>query len=126
MDCEDLPAKPYVQKLTSAADVISATQELFGVNKRLEKAMADYKANEEKVKADGGLVASAQPLPLVKEGLRGLPPALLEKVLAREKAKQIRYPHNYVSRYTELFDRGCVKFVPDVPRLLCCGCLDTA
>jgi len=90
VDCEDLPAKPYVQKLTSAADVISATQELFGVNKRLEKAMADYKANEEKVKADGGLVASAQPLPLVKEGLRGLPPALLEKVLAREKAKQIR------------------------------------
>lgn len=90
VDCEDLPAKPYVQKLTSAADVISATQELFGVNKRLEKAMADYKANEEKVKGEGGSVASAQPQPVVKEGLRGLPPALLEKVLAREKAKQIR------------------------------------
>ena len=96
MDCEDLPAKPYVQKLTSAADVISATQELFGVNKRLEKAMADYKANEEKVKGEGGSVASAQPQPVVKEGLRGLPPALLEKVLAREKAKQIRYVHDYV------------------------------
>ena len=90
MDCEDLPEKPDVEKLTTAADVISATQDLFGVNKRLEKAMADYKEKEEKVQGAGGKVAPL-PKPVVKEGLRGLPPALLEKVLAREKAKQIRY-----------------------------------
>ena len=90
MDCEDLPGKPDVVKLTTAADVISATQDLFGVNKRLEKAMADYKDKEEKVQDAAGKVAPP-PKPVIKEGLKGLPPALLEKVLAREKAKQIRY-----------------------------------
>lgn len=89
VDCEDLPEKPDVVKLTKATDVISATQDLFGVNKRLEKAMADYKEKEEKVQSAAGKVAPL-PKPVVKEGLRGLPPALLEKVLAREKAKQIR------------------------------------
>ena len=90
VDCEDLPEKPDVVKLTKATDVISATQDLFGVNKRLEKAMADYMEKEEKVQSAAGKVAPL-PKPVVKEGLRGLPPALLEKVLAREKAKQIRY-----------------------------------
>ena len=90
MDCEDLPEKPDMVKLTKAGDVISAMQDLFGVNKRLENAMVDYKEKEKKVQGAGTTVAPL-PTPVVKEGLRGLPPALLEKVLAREKAKQIRY-----------------------------------
>ncbi len=89
----DLPAQPDTVRLTKASDVIDATQKLFGVNKRLEKALNDLKEyeakTEEKKKADKP-AAAAPPKPPVKKGLEGLPPAILEKLMAKERAKQAK------------------------------------
>ena len=92
VDGEDLPERPGEVKLTTAADVISATQDLFkDVNPRLGQAVADYKKKEGTTKS---AAATGKDIPApetaIKKELQGLPTALLEKVLAREKKKQIK------------------------------------
>ncbi len=92
VECAELPGKPGGLGPTTASDVIRATQDLFGVNKRLEEAMNRLR---EGVPAKEGEVdiesAKQEPKPVVvKKGLEGLPPAVLEKLLAKERAKEIR------------------------------------
>ena len=94
VDGEDLPAMPGGQRLTTAAEMLSATQNLFkDVNPRLGQAVADYKKKEEG-KAESAAAAAAKdvpaPEPAIKKGLQGIDPALLEIVRARERKKQIK------------------------------------
>ena len=94
-DCPDvdmvaLPEKPNVVRLSSAAAVFAATQRgLGGVNKRLEEALKEQ-AEKQKPEVKPAPETPAAEKPKVRKGLEGLPPALLEKILAKEKAKQIK------------------------------------
>jgi hypothetical protein len=48
---EDLPPKPLVHKMTAVGDVIKATNEAFGVNRRLEEALKKLESKkDEKVR----------------------------------------------------------------------------
>jgi len=88
VDEEELPKKPDCLKFTSANDVIKATNEAFGVNERLAKAVEKYeskKKEEEKEKAK-----SVEQSVKIRKDLQSLSQKLLDNVLAKEKAAQIK------------------------------------
>lgn len=62
------------------------SRNLFGVNKRLDNVL---KEAAEKQKAKEEVKEEAEP-PVNMKGLEGLPPALVKKILEKEKAKQLK------------------------------------
>lgn len=60
-----------------------------GLNKGPEGEGAAEELADSKAPA-ASLVKAGGPSPQIKKGLQGLPPALLEKILQKEKAKQIK------------------------------------
>jgi len=80
----DLPQKPNVEIVTTAADMLEKSRALFEVNPRLSKTLqnaADGKKEDEAGNKDEP--SKITPVKVRKE-LQGLPPKLLEKILAKE------------------------------------------
>jgi len=88
---EPLPPKPEVETIgRSAKDMLT---KLAGVNERLEASLKNIKqaavsGEADGVKKEGG--EGCGPPPAIRKELRGLPPHLIQKILANEKAKQIK------------------------------------
>jgi len=85
---EPLPPKPEVEKARSAKEML---EKLAGVNERLEASLKNMKeAAVKTAESDGDKPAAAGPPPVIRKELRGLKPELIQKILANEKAKQIK------------------------------------
>jgi len=87
---EPLPPKPEVEKARNAKEML---EKLAGVNDRLEASLKNMKEAAVKVedKSDGaGPSGAAPPAVAIRKELRGLPKSLIEKILANEKARQIK------------------------------------
>jgi len=85
IDEEELPAKPDVEeKVRNPKEMLA---KLAGVNERLEQSLNALQTAkvDEKVAA-----AAAAAAPKIRKELKGLRPELIQKILANEKAKQIR------------------------------------
>ena len=79
----DLPQKPNVEIVTTAADMLEKSRALFEVNPRLSQTLqnaADGKEDEVGNKDEPTKIAPVK----VRKELQGLPPKLLEKILAKE------------------------------------------
>merc|ERR1719510_970118 len=98
IDTVDFPPKPHVEKMSNAKDMIV---KFAGINPRLENALHeretslqgtkeplnDSSTNLTKIKNPEGNSKPSDPKLL--KGLKGLPPALIQKILEKEKAKNV-------------------------------------
>jgi len=87
----EFPAAPFVEKITTAAQILEKSRALFEINPKLADTLA--KAAEGKESADQPELAEVKveapkpaPKPIRKE-LQGLPAKLIEKILAKEAEK---------------------------------------
>ena len=91
VDMTPLPVKPDVAKVMKVSEVLTAKKDLFGINSRLENALKEQAARDaEKEKEERLNPPVAAPAPMMMKGLEGLPKALIAKIMAKEKAKQIK------------------------------------
>jgi len=90
----DFPEEPYVEKVTTAAQILEKSRVLFEINPRLSETLskaAECKVAGEKLESSEVKVETPKltPKPIRKE-LQGLPPKLVEKILAKEAEKAAR------------------------------------
>ena len=78
----ELPAKPEVEVVTTAAQILEKSKALFQVNPKLSETLATAaeKKKEEEVKTP----ATPTPAKAVRKDLQGLPQKLIDKILAKE------------------------------------------
>jgi len=78
----ELPAKPEVEVVTTAAQILEKSKALFQVNPKLSESLATAaeKKKEEEVKTP----ATPTPAKAVRKDLQGLPQKLIDKILAKE------------------------------------------
>jgi len=89
------PEEPYVEKVTTAAEILEKSRALFEINPKLSDTLAkaaDVKQSEEKSSdPTEAKVESPKPAPKpIRKELQGLPPKLIEKILAKEAEKAAR------------------------------------
>lgn len=90
----EMPKQPHVEKVTTAAEILEKSRALFEVNPKLSQTLsqvADSKLSTEsstpvKIEAEIPKV----PLKPIRKELQGLPPKLIEKILAKEAEKAAR------------------------------------
>ena len=80
----ELPAKPEVELVTTAAQILEKSRALFEINPKLSSSLAT--AAEKKVETEVK-VSSPAPAPVVRKDLQGLPQKLIDKILAKEAEK---------------------------------------
>ena len=80
----DLPPKPEVELVTTAAQILEKSRALFEINPKLSSSLAT--AAEKKVETEVK-VSSPAPAPVVRKDLQGLPQKLIDKILAKEAEK---------------------------------------
>lgn len=80
----ELPPKPEVELVTTAAQILEKSRALFEINPKLSSSLAN--AAEKKVEAEAK-VSSPAPAPVVRKDLQGLPQRLIDKILAKEAEK---------------------------------------
>ena len=80
IDEAELPPKPDVEKVRNPKEML---ENLAGVNDRLANSL-------KKIQAAAAVVAEPVEAPKIRKELRGLKPELIQKILANEKAKQIK------------------------------------
>jgi len=90
----EFPEAPFVEKVTTAAQILEKSRALFEINPKLSNTLAkaaDDKASNDASKPaeDKAEIPKPAPKPIRKE-LQGLPPQLIEKILAKEAAKAER------------------------------------
>jgi len=108
IDTSELPAKPHVEKMVSAQDVLSKANQIFNLNPKLGESLVEA-ANRIQQDADNKPGTSSTPAPAQQEpvlkGLKGLNPKLLEKIRAKEaeKAKvEMTRDHTQIKRLRQL------------------------
>jgi len=87
---EPLPPKPEVEKARNAKEML---EKLAGVNDRLEASLKNMKEAAVKVEDKSDEASHSGPAPpavAIRKELRGLPKSLIDKILANEKARQIK------------------------------------
>lgn len=91
----DFPEAPFVEKVTTAAQILEKSRALFEINPKLAETLvkaADAKQTGENPSGPTEVKVEAPkpaPKPIRKE-LQGLPPKLIEKILAKEAEKAAR------------------------------------
>jgi len=92
IDTVDLPVKPHVERMTTAAEVLEKANQIFNINPRLGDSLAETankiqaeadKQNEEATASEAPKVSE----PEVPKALKGLNPKLLERIRAKEAQK---------------------------------------
>jgi len=93
IDTVDFPPKPHVERMSNAKDMI---EKFAGINHRLESVLQDRK-EQPVVEKEKEITDTKNPEPPAKteepkilKGLKGLPPALLQQILAKEKEKSVK------------------------------------
>lgn len=91
---EMFPEQPYVEKVTTAAQILEKSRVLFEINPRLSETLAkaaEAKKSGEKSESSEVKVETPKPAPKpIRKELQGLPPKLIEKILAKEAEKAAR------------------------------------
>jgi len=88
----DFPEAPFVEKVTTAAQILEKSRALFEINPKLSETLvkaADATQTGEKPSEVKVETPKPAPKPIRKE-LQGLPPKLIEKILAKEAEKAAR------------------------------------
>jgi len=109
IDTSELPAKPHVEKMVSAQEVLSKANQIFNLNPKLGESLVEA-ASKIQQDADNKPGTSSTPAPApaqepVLKGLKGLNPKLLEKIRAKEaeKAKvEMTRDHTQIKRLRQL------------------------
>ena len=82
----ELPAKPEVELVTTAAQILEKSRALFEINPKLSESLASA-AEKKKVPEVTASSPAPAPAPAVRKDLQGLPQKLIDKILAKEAEK---------------------------------------
>ncbi|KAK7075003.1 replication licensing factor Cdt1 [Halocaridina rubra] len=108
-----LPQPPTTDKLETAKDILTKAHDLFSVNPRLEKAVADAAAKIQDV-PDSATTQSPKQNDIVA-ALKGVSSSLLEKIRAKEAAKAARDMTRSKSENKEL---EMLSRLPEISRII--------
>jgi len=86
-----MPEAPYVEKVTTAAEILEKSRALFEINPKLSNTLAKAAETKQDETQSKGVevdqeIPKPAPKPIRKE-LQGLPQKLIDKILAKEAAK---------------------------------------
>ena len=86
-----MPEAPYVEKVTTAAEILEKSRALFEINPKLSNTLAKAAETKQDETQSKGVEVNQEipkpaPKPIRKE-LQGLPQKLIDKILAKEAAK---------------------------------------